>query len=443
MESSPAKEAEEPADPERLQNDLLLSSLSKLVSYRTVSNDPSLAEDCRRGATYLKALFKRHGATAELLPTEDGRNPVVFARFSGAGLKQPAKKKGKTIMFYGHYDVIPAEVGQGWSTDPFVLTGLNGYLYGRGVSDNKGPCLAAMFAAGELLQEGVLDSDIVFLIEGEEESGSRGFKQTVQKHKALIGDVDWLLLANSYWLDDETPCLTYGLRGVVHATIRVDSERPDLHSGVEGSSLNREPTVELVNLLARLTGGAGDVRIPGFYAPVRPVTPEEAAMYVPIAAALQNNAASPLAHMATADITAHLMAKWRQPSLTIHRVDVSGPSNSSIIPRSASAGVSLRIVPDQEIEAIKAGLVAYLEDCYRAAGGGNRLTVAIEHEAEPWLGEWKNEAFVALERAIMAVWGAARRPLYIREFCLVPGEFSAVAMRGGRRIEVAREMMEW
>lgn len=406
----------------RSQNDLLLSSLSKLVSYRTVS---SCAEDCRRGATYLKTLFKRHGAISTLLPTEGGRNPVVFARFSGSGLRQP-KKKGKTIMFYGHYDVIPAEVGQGWSTDPFVLTGLNGYLYGRGVSDNKGPCLAALFAAGELLEEGNLDSDIVFLIEGEEESGSRGFKNTVQKHKSLIGDVDWLLLANSYWLDDETPCLTYGLRGVIHATIKVESERPDLHSGVDGSSLNREPTVELVNLLAKLTGESGDVKIPGFYEPVRPITPEEADMYIPIATALQNNPSSPLAKLSSEEIKAHLMAKWRLPSLTIHRVDVSGPSNSSIIPRSVSAGISLRIVPDQEIEDIKRGLVDYLKECYRVSGGGNNLTVTIEHEAEPWLGEWKNEAFVALERAVMEVWSEGtsekvKKPLYIREGGSVPG----------------------
>lgn len=367
----------------------------------------------------MKTLFKRFGATATLLPTEDGRNPVVFARFSGAGLKQRGRK-GKTILFYTHYDVIPAVAGKGWNTNPFELTGLNGYLYGRGVSDNKGPCLAAIFAAGELLQSGKLDGDIVFLIEGEEECGSWGFRQAVQKHKPLIGSIDWILLANSYWLDDETPCLTYGLRGVIHATITVESEKPDLHSGVDGSSLNREPTVELVSLLAKLSGEKNShVNIPGFYDPVRPLSKQEAEMYTPIASALRNNPASPFANTPTSDITAHLMAKWRFPSLTIHRVDVSGPSNSTIIPRSASASISLRIVPDQEIDVIKASLVKYLHDCY--SGNNNKLTVSIDHEAEPWLGECGNRVFLALESAVMQAWPGGKKPLYIREGGSIPG----------------------
>ncbi|KAA8909966.1 hypothetical protein FN846DRAFT_775710 [Sphaerosporella brunnea] len=401
-------------------NDQLLSSLAKLVGYRTVSSDPSCAEECRRGATYLKTLFKRFGATSYLLPTEDGRNPIVFARFSGP----QQKPKGKTLLFYGHYDVIPAPsgVGQGWNTDPFELTGLNGYLYGRGVSDNKGPCLAALFAAGELLQEGKLDSDIVFLIEGEEESGSRGFKQTVQKNKSLIGPVDWVLLANSYWLDDETPCLTYGLRGVLHATITVESENPDLHSGVDGSSLNREPTVELVGLLAKLTGEDGKILIPHFYDPVRPVTKEEEEMYDPIAAALQANPASPLHNMSGAEIKAHLMAKWRFPSLTIHRVDVSGPAGSAtVIPRSAAASISLRIVPDQGIDEIRQNLIVYLQSSYT---GTNKLTIKVTHEAEPWLGDCENEVFCQLEKAVMSAWSGGpkiRKPLYIREGGSVPG----------------------
>jgi di- and tripeptidase len=421
-------------------NDQLLSSLAKLVSYRTVSSDPSCAEECRRGATYLKTLFKRFGATSTLLPTEDGRNPVVFARFSGAaGKKRP---KGKTLLFYGHYDVIPAPLGHGWNTDPFELTGLNGYLYGRGVSDNKGPILAALFAAGELLQSGHLQSDIVFLIEGEEESGSRGFAATVQKHKQQIGPVDWILLANSYWLDDETPCLTYGLRGVIHATITVASENPDQHSGVDGSALNREPTVELVHLLSRLTDADGRILIPRFYDPVRPVTKEEEEMYTPIAAALQNNPASPLHGRSEEEIKQHLMAKWRYPSLTIHRVDVSGPpSNATIIPREASASISLRIVPDQCVASIRASLLSYLRSCY---SGTNKLSVMVTHEAEPWLGDCGGEVFRVLERAVTDVW-SVEKPLYIREGGSVPGarflemEFDAPAahLPCGQRSDMA------
>ena len=431
-----------PAPSATSQNDQLLAALAELVAYRTVSSDPSCAEDCRRGATFLKTLAQRLGATAMLLPTEGGRNPVVFARFSGSGPPSTPQghgtkrrktksdpdpntntnpntttttttKTGKTILFYAHYDVIPAVAGQGWATDPFELTGLNGYLYGRGASDNKGPCLAALFAAGELLREGKLHDgggDVVFLIEGEEETGSRGFEQAVRSHKQQIGHIDCILLANSYWLDDQLPCLTYGLRGVIHATVTVQSPLPDQHSGLDGSSLYREPAVELVSLLAKLTDDRSSrIAIPGFYDPVRPVTSEEEAKYAPIARALQNNPLSPLAALSADEIQTRLMAKWRFPSLTIHRLDVSGPPNSTTtIPRSASASISLRIVPNQQVRAVAQSLVRHLEQCYaasrEASGGDNTMTVHISHQAEPWLGDTGNHVFAALERAVMAVW---------------------------------------
>jgi len=392
----------------------LLSSLAKLVAFRTVSSDPSCAVECRRGATFLKSLCKRFGATASLLPMEDGRNPVVFARFEGAKKKA---EKGKTLLFYGHYDVIPASSeDSGWKTDPFSLTGVDGYLYGRGVSDNKGPCLAALFAAGELLQSGRLESDIVFLIEGEEESGSRGFEDTVRKHRDLIGDVDWILFANSYWLDDDTPCLTYGLRGVIQATITIQSEKPDLHSGVDGSSLNREPTIELITLLSHLTSPTGEILLPDFSTPIRPLSPAEEGMYLPISASLHANPTSLYHGLPQQEITAHLMSKWRYPSLTIHRVDVSGPSNNStLIPRSASATISLRIVPDQSVSSVTSSLHTHLTSSYP---GSNSLSIHISHSAEPWLGDFTNAAFSSLQRAIMHVWGT--QPLFIREGGSIP-----------------------
>lgn len=82
-----------------------------------------------------------------------------------------------------HYDVIASGATSGWDTEPFSLTGLNGYLYGRGVSDNKGPTLAVACAASEMLARRALDVDLVMLIEGEEEAGSVGFAEAVRRHK--------------------------------------------------------------------------------------------------------------------------------------------------------------------------------------------------------------------------------------------------------------------
>lgn len=378
----------------------LLVSLSRLVSFRTVSSKPEYAEDCRRGASWLRNLFKRFGATTEMLSTENNRNPIVYARFRG---KSTESKRGKRILFYGHYDVVAAENEKDtWNSDPFDMHGVNGYLYGRGVSDNKGPVLAALYAIADLVAEQQLSSDVVFLIEGEEECGSRGFQEAVQRNKQIIGDIDWILLANSYWLNDEFPCLTYGLRGVVQATVKVESEHPDLHSGVDGSHLIHEPLTDLVALLASLRSPDGKVNIPGFYDPILPMTQSENDRYDTISRTLlRSNPNLGDAH----NLVASLKARWREPSFTIHRIDTSGPVNPTIISHVATATLSIRLVPDQDTNTIQAMLQAVLRKAFRNLDTSNKLFVTINHQADPWLGDPSNEIFQILEEAIMEVWG--------------------------------------
>ncbi|KAI9845100.1 MAG: hypothetical protein M1837_005104 [Sclerophora amabilis] len=384
----------------KISNEQLLGSLAKLVSYKTVSSKRRCIEDCRRGATYLRSLFKSFGAATEMLNTDTNLNPIVFARFKG---KRTRSSKRKKILFYGHYDVIAAEGEKKWITDPFDMKGIDGYLYGRGVSDNKGPVLAALYGAADLVAEQALELDIIFLIEGEEESGSRGFEKAVKENKELIGDVDWILVANSYWLDDEVPCLTYGLRGVIHASIQVQSDHPNLHSGVDGSSLMDEPLKDLVMVTGRLTGSRGRVEIPNFYDPVLPVTHAEQERYVAITdTLLRHNPA--LAEPKT--LTESLMHRWREPSLTIHRFNVSGPEdNRTIIPHLARVALSIRLVPNQEMSKIKVSLISFVESTFASLGSDNHLTITIDHEADPWLGDPDNEIFQTLERAVMDAWG--------------------------------------
>lgn len=361
---------------------------------------PEYAEDCRKGASWLRNLFKHFGAATEMLNTEGNRNPVVYARFRG---RNSRSQPGKRILFYGHYDVVAAENKQGiWNTDPFGMRGVNGYLYGRGVSDNKGPLLAALYATAELVAAQKLSSDILFLIEGEEECGSRGFQLAVKKHKALIGDIDWILLANSYWLNDDFPCLTYGLRGVVHATVEVQSEHPDLHSGVDGSYLIDEPLKDLIALLATLTDQSGKVNIPDFYAPIRPITEAENGLYDTISRRLLHR--DP--HLGDAkSLSDSFKARWREPSLSIHRIDTSGPSNSTVISRFATAALSIRLVPDQDTTTVKEALQNSLRNAFQSIKTSNKLNIKIDHQAEPWLGDPSNQIFQTLEEAIMETWG--------------------------------------
>ena len=130
------------------------------------------------------------------LPTGESNNPIVFATFRGT-IGEKAKRR---VLFYGqdslvyshsipllnnpsHYDVMSAPE-TGWTSDPFVMSSRNGYLYGRGSTDNKGPIVAVACAAADLLSRRALEVDLVFLIEGEGEHGNTGFRDTVKKYKA-------------------------------------------------------------------------------------------------------------------------------------------------------------------------------------------------------------------------------------------------------------------
>jgi di- and tripeptidase len=424
----------------------LVDRLRAFVAHRTVSSDPRYRAECRRGASFLRSILKEFGADTYLLTPEDSNlNPVIHAVFRG---RPNSSKPGKRILFYGHYDVIPAENEQGkWNTDPFQMEGIDEYLYGRGTSDNKGPILAAIYAVAELIAEKALESDVVFIIEGEEECGSRGFEKVIRTHKDDIGPVDWILLANSYWLDDHVPCLTYGLRGIIHATLEVSSDRPDLHSGVEGSSLTDESLKDLILLLNSLVGKNGKVKLPGFYDPVLPMTKSEATLYKDIT----NTLLSRNPALGGQDMLAEkLQQKWRNPSLTIHKFSTSGPENSTIIPRKAWAAISLRLVPNQEADEIAADLTDYLQDEFSKLETSNILKVIIDRKAEPWLGDFNNEMYKTLEQGVMRAWYGSstsnggengnhstngqnqssssltldhlppRRPLYIREGGSIP-----------------------
>jgi di- and tripeptidase len=163
-----------------------------------------------------------------------------------------------------------------------------------------------------------------------------------------------------------------------------------------------ESLKDLVMLLSTLTGKNGEVKIPGFYDPVLPLGGEERELYDDITAALvQRN--PDLGDPEVLKIS--LMRRWREASLTIHRFQTSGPENATIIPRLARAAISMRLVPNQEAGKVAQSLVSYLRSEFSKLESNNKLTITIDHQAEPWLGDWTNEIFRTLEEAIVDAWG--------------------------------------
>ncbi|KAI0754689.1 Zn-dependent exopeptidase [Daedaleopsis nitida] len=381
------------------QRDILVYGLTKLVSIQSVSNSPTHKEDCRQAAIWLRKCFTQLGAEASLLPTGDTTNPLVLATFHGT---QTSSTKPR-ILFYGHYDVISAR-REGWLSEPFNLTGRNGYLYGRGATDNKGPIMAVACAAADMLEQRALGADLVMLIEGEEESGSGGFVETVKRHKDTIGHIDAILVSNSTWIAEDTPCITYGLRGVIHCNVEISNQGPDLHSGVDGGAA-REPMSDMLRLLGTLTGEDSKVAIPEFYDSVRPVSAEEKQGYKVLSSVTQTPAKL-------------LAARWREPALTVHNIEVSGPKNSTVIPSTVKAHVSVRIVPDQDLETIVSALKTHLQTQFDKIQSPNRLDVTIDHMADWWLGSLDDRWFHALEDAVRDEWEID--PLRIREGGSIP-----------------------
>ncbi|KZV68817.1 Zn-dependent exopeptidase [Peniophora sp. CONT] len=384
------------------KDDLFFYALNKFVSIPSVSSAPEHREDCRQAAVWLSKCMQQLGAPSKILSTGDDTNPIVLATFHGAC--PSTATRNPRILVYGHYDVISAPP-ENWDSPPFTLTARNGSMYGRGVSDDKGPVLAMACAAAELLQSRRLNVDVLFLIEGEEETGSVGFRATVEKYKEHIGHVDAILVSNSSWIAPNVPSITYGLRGVVHCNLQITADnRPDLHSGVYGGGV-QEPMMDMIQLLAALQDRDRRVQIPGFYDNVRTQDKKEAELFR-------------MLEEITQTCSSKLCSRWCEPSLTVHNIAGSGPTNSTVISSSVSAQVSIRIVPDQDLDTITAQLCSFIRETFAGMNSAHKLSVSVDHAADWWLGELEHPWFLALESAIRDEWGV--QPMRVREGGTIP-----------------------
>lgn len=384
-----------------LSNDEMMATLAHVVRYQTVSSlDGQHWSDCRRCASSLRDHMRSLGAEADLWRVDRG-NPIVYAKFKA---NSPGVIPGR-IVFYGHYDVIEA-AGGNWKTPPFELTSIDGYMYGRGVSDNKGPSLAAIYAAAELLARNELPNDMVFLIEGEEEMGSQGFLAAVERNKDKIGPVDWIVFSNSYWLTDSRPCINYGLRGVVYAKLTITSDKADVHSGIEGG-VSREPGHDMVQLLARLTEPTGEITIPNFFQSTLGVSEDEETLLDEVVATEDFDSSRP-----------DLIHRWFRPSLTIHKMNVSA-ANTTVISSRVTAYVSIRIVPNQSSAEIKELLSTHLRQVFETFKSPNRLKIEFNYDADPWLADYRSLPYQIMKQALSDEWGGVE-PIFIREGGSIP-----------------------
>ncbi len=312
----------------------------------SISAQPSHAADCQSAAEWLRQQFAGMGFTAGVHPTAG--HPVVLAHHPGPGGKVPH------LLFYGHYDVQPAEPFELWDHPPFEPTMVDGphgkRVYARGAVDDKGQTmlwLEAMRAWHE--STGSIPVQATVLIEGEEEIGSPNLEAFITANRDKLG-ADVVVISDTGMWDIDTPALSTRLRGMVYTQVNLRAASRDLHSGMYGgSALN--PINALTSILGGLHDAQGRIQLPGFYDGVAEVAPEQRAQWDALGFDEGRFLGDiGLAHPVGEAGRQPLERLWARPTADINGIwgGYQGPGGKTVIAAEAGAKVSFRLVPGQD-----------------------------------------------------------------------------------------------
>ena len=335
-------------------SDQFVDELEELLRIPSVSTDSAYADEVHRAAEWLADHFDEiRMETTDIIET-DG-HPIVYAEHR----TDPAKP---TVVVYGHYDVQPPDPLEEWTTAPFEPTKRDGRLYARGACDDKGQLFMHVKAAEAYLSaEGTLPVNLKYVIEGEEETGSMAVESYIKSNgRRLDGDV--VLISDTAMFSEETPSITYGLRGLAYAEITLQGPDRDLHSGNYGGAVDNP-----ANALSRIIAGLHDedhhIAIPGFYDDVRDLTEEERDTYaqLPFDEDTWMDAIGIDAVRTEGDYTT-LECLSARPTLDVNGLwgGYTGEGAKTVLPAKAHAKLSMHLVPDQSVPDIYDKLEAHL-----------------------------------------------------------------------------------
>ncbi len=336
------------------RREAVVQSLTDYAAIPSVSTDPAYAEGIARAAAWLVQHLTEAGLEhAGIRPTAG--HPVVTADWLHA-------PDAPTLLIYGHYDVQPPDPLDKWHSPPFTPTLRDGRLYARGVSDDKGPVIVAITALAALLATtGRLPVNVKLLLEGEEEMGSAHLEPFVTAHADDLR-ADFVLSADGAGWRADLPSITVASRGICSLDVTVQGAAKDLHSGRHGGSV-ANPIAALARLLASLHDDSGRVAVAGFYDRVLALSnsarADIAALPFDEAAYLASIGARPGGGEAGYSM---LERNWVRPSLEFNGIGggYQGTGGKTVIPASAFAKISCRLVPDQDPHEILKLIAAHL-----------------------------------------------------------------------------------
>lgn len=320
-----------------------VNDLCQYVRYPSVSAQASHGRDMTKCAEWLVARCRQIGLETRLCPTAG--HPVVVAKTPRVrGSKKPP------YLIYGHYDVQPAEPFKLWKSDPFKPRIEGRSLFARGASDNKGQNLAHLNAVEAYLKTKTeLPCDLTFVIEGEEEVGSRNLSRFLKANRHELA-CKAVVISDTGMPSLKFPALTYALRGIIACEVTVHGPSRDLHSGIYGGTVDN-PALALCQILGQLRDPQGRVNIPGFYDRVAKLSPRERKE----AARLPLSAAEYRKFLGVPELfgeRGYTFAEQRsaRPTIEINGLTsgYQGEGSKTIIPAQASAKLTFRLVPKQD-----------------------------------------------------------------------------------------------
>lgn len=380
---------------DRFQNELI-----ELLRIPSISQDPAYKPHMDAAADWLAQKLRSIGVDhVQILPTQG--HSVVYGDWLHAG------PTASTVLIYGHYDVQSAEPLADWKSDPFEPDIRNENLYARGASDMKGQTLASVNAVEAVIHEGGAPINIKFLIEGEEEIGSKHLSDFVtEHHDKLTADFSLNTDAGGMF-DAETPSICYSLRGGAGFLLHLFGPSQDIHSGQYGGVV-QNPIHVMSKLIANLHDEHGHVTLPGFYDQVRAIDADEheelARLPVDDAFLLKHSGAPALWGEPEYIPVERIGAR---PTMEILQFQAGQPK--SAIPAKATARFSFRLVPDQNPAQVRQQFQHYLEQHLPATVtwqleflGGNPAVIT----------DRKSREVLAMSAALRSVFGKA--PLFQR-----------------------------
>jgi len=325
--------------------DRFIEELKQWMRFPSVSAQRDHDGDTRACAEWLRDHLKGLGFEAQLV--DIGGQPIVRASKKG--------KSPRCVMIYGHYDVQPEDPIDQWQTPPFEPTVKDGTLYGRGATDDKGQVFTHVKAVESLLKtEGQLPCEVVFLLEGEEESGGDALGRYIKQARAELKP-DVIVISDTTMYDASTPAITYGLRGIVAFEFTVKGPATDVHSGAFGGAI-ANPAMVVAQILAQCVSRDGKVLVPHFYDDVAPLEDWERESFRKLnfnEGGLARELNVPRLHGEPG--YSALERLWARPTFEVNGIfgGYQGQRSKTIIPASATAKLSIRLVPHQNPDRIR------------------------------------------------------------------------------------------